>query len=115
MSLAFSLATMAFALAAWIYWLGGLAWLLEVSPVECRYRTIGGRESTIPLSHISSMTVAQFGLLTHVHIKFRPQTFWSLRRAHLVLPVRGPFMSNQGPLNTLLRSVDPSIVHQPIP
>jgi len=102
----------AVAVLAWFYYLGGLAWLIGVSSTECRYRTIGGRESRVELTHVTSVTVVEFGFLTHVIIKINPQRFWSIRRNHLIAPVRGPFMANQPQLNKLLELVDRSIVRQ---
>ncbi len=99
----------------WIYLLSGLSWLVGVSAGECHARTLTGKETSISMSMIRRVTISKFGWLSTVTIDLEQDRFWSLRRTRLVFPVRGPFLSNQGPLNDLLSTIDPEKVLQPHP
>ena len=98
----------------WIYLLSGLSWLVESSADECHARTLTGKETCFSLSMIRRVTISKLGWLSTVSVDLKQDRFWSLQRARLVFPVRGPFLSNQGPLNELLRNVDPDKVFQPL-
>jgi hypothetical protein len=93
----------------WIYLgIGAISRIALTDESHISIRPLLGRARTIPMADIVDLTLLRLGYLSHVHLRLRARGFWTFDRRIFLIPVRGPWMDQQGPLQTVWGRV-PSI------
>ena len=87
---------------------GSISRINILSETHIRVAPLLGKEMQIPLSDILDLRVFTLGILTHALIRIRSNRFLSLGHTQYIVPVRGRFMDQQGPLRAVWNKVPSS-------
>ena len=80
--------------------------ITDVDESHVRIQPLLGAKQKVPLTEIVDIRLVSFlGFQTHATVRVQPTRFWTLTHSLFLVPVRGRFMDQQGPIKQLWNQV----------